>query len=228
MAAIVTGLIPILRTAVDATASYKCRTMWFGLLCVRLVILFLGELPFTKLDSDFSCNGTGDSRECFNKHFHKPMMMAWNFIFVLVVLTVLLMELFTSHLLSAAVKRRSQMAVDVEMELQGKEQAHVAAPDPKGKSFIDLHKDKGALGFYLLSIVLRISAEAWFMYVLLSWNLPALGSDPYKCSPGIFCVVRAAPEKRMSIYALSSISGMIIVCSVLFCIYSIAHYLCLL
>uniref|UniRef100_A0A672H6U3 Si:rp71-1c10.10 n=2 Tax=Salarias fasciatus TaxID=181472 RepID=A0A672H6U3_SALFA len=226
MAAIVTGLIPILRTAVDATASYKARTMWFGLLCVRLVILFLGELPFTKLDADFSCNGTADSRQCFNRHFHKPMMMAWNFIFVLVVLTVLLMELFTSHLLSAAQKRRSRaaaVAADVELE-----QARAAAPDPNVRSFIDLHKDRGALAFYLLSIVLRIAAEACFMYVLLSWNLPALGSDPYRCSPGVFCVVRAAPEKRMSIYALSSISGLIIVCSVLFCLYSIAHYLCLL
>ncbi|CAN9508547.1 unnamed protein product [Ophioblennius macclurei] len=227
MAAIVTGLIPILRTAVDATASYKCRTAWFGLLCVRLVILFLAELPFTKLDADFSCNSTRNSPECFNKHFHKPVMMAWNFIFVLVVLTVLLMELFTSHLLSVAQKRRSRMAADVELELQGKEQARVAAADSEVKSLIDLHKDKGALGFYLLSILLRIAAEACFLYVLLAWNLPALNSEPYKCSSGVFCVVRAAPEKRMSVYALSSISGMVIVSSVLFCVYSIAHYLCL-
>lgn len=154
----------------DATASYKCRTMWLGLLCVRLVILFLGELPFTKLDADFSCNGTKDSRECFNRRFLRPVMVAWNFILVLVVLAVLLMELFTSRLLSVAQKRRSQMAVDVELELQ----APAVAPDPKGQSFIDLHRDRGALGFYLLSIFLRIAAEAWLMYVLLSWNLPAL------------------------------------------------------
>ncbi|XP_038591773.1 uncharacterized protein LOC119916012 [Micropterus salmoides] len=228
MAAIVTGLIPILRTAVDATTTYKCRSLWFGFLCMRLVILFLAELPFTKLDADFTCNGTRESicsKACFNRHFHKPMMVAWNFIYVLVVLSVLLMELFASHLRSLAQKRSSQVKTDVEQEAQG------VSTDPKGKMVIDLHRDRGTVSFYLLSISLRILVEAWFVYILLSWNLPALNDGPYECSTDIcselhVCVVRAAPEKRMSIYALASISGMIIVCSVLFCIYSIAHYLC--
>lgn len=228
MAALVTGLIPILRTAVDATTTYKCRSLWFGLLCIRLVILFLAELPFTKLDADFTCNGTRDSictKACYNRHFHKPMMVAWNFIYVLVILSVLLMELFTSHLRSMAQKKSSQVKTDVESEAQD------ASTDPKGKMVIDLHRDRGTVGFYLLSIGLRILVEAWFVYVLLSWNLPALNDGPYKCSTDIcselhVCVVRAAPEKRMSVYALASISGMIIVCSVLFCMYSVAHYLC--
>ncbi|CAG5908495.1 unnamed protein product [Menidia menidia] len=87
MAAIVTGLIPILRTAVDTTTTYKCRSVWFGFLCLRLVILFIAQLPFTKLDADFTCNGTRDNictKSCFNRQFHKPMVVAWNFIFVLV------------------------------------------------------------------------------------------------------------------------------------------------
>lgn len=234
MAALVTGLIPILRTAVDATTTYKCRSLWFGFLCIRLVILFLAELPFTKLDGDFTCNGTRDSiciRSCFNKHFHKPMMVAWNFIYVLVVLSVLLMELFASHLRSLAQKRSSQVKIDVELEVRGTEGAQVVTTDPRGKTAIDLHRDRGTVGFYLLSISLRILVEVWFVYVLLSWNLPALNSGSYKCSTDVcselyVCVVRAAPEKRMSIYALASVSGMIIVSSVLFCMYSIAHYLC--
>lgn len=117
------------------------------------------------------------------------------------------------------------MKTDVEMEVQA------ASTDPKGRMVIDLHRDRGTVGFYLLSIGLRILVEAWFLYVLLSWNLPTLNNEPYKCSTNIcselhVCVVRAAPEKRMSVYALASISGMIVVCSVLFCMYSIAHYLC--
>lgn len=233
MAAIVTGLIPILRTAVDATSTYKCRSLWFGFLCIRLVILFLAELPFTKLDADFTCNGTRDicTKACFNRHFHKPMMVAWNFIYVLVILSVLLMELFASHLRSLAQKRSSQAKTDVELEAQGKEETRVASTDPRGRMVINLHRDRGALGFYLLSISLRILIEAWFVYVLLSWNLPALNNGPYECSTDVcselhVCVVRAAPEKRMSVYALASVSGMIIICSVLFCMYSIAHYLC--
>ncbi|XP_041672039.1 gap junction alpha-3 protein [Cheilinus undulatus] len=232
MAAIVTGLIPILRTAVDATTTYKCRSLWFGFLSIRLVILFLAELPFTKLDADFTCNGTRDSictRACFNRHFHKPMMVAWNFIFVLVVISVLLMELFTSHLRSLAQKRRDK-AEEEEMNAQGKEEAPDVSEDPRGRTVINLHRDRGTVGFYLLSIILRILVETWFVCVLLSWNLPALSDDQFNCSTTIcsqlhVCVVRAAPEKRMSIYALASISGMIIVVSVLFCMYSIAHYL---
>lgn len=219
MAALVTGLIPILRTAVDATTTYKCRSLWFGFLCVRLVVLFLAELPFTKLDADFSCNSTKDicTRSCFNSHFNKPMMVAWNFIYVLVIVSVLLMELFTSHLRSVAQKRKEK-AGEVEMEAQG-------------KTVLDLHTNRSSVGFYLLSIFLRILVETWFVFVLLSWNLPALRNDLFECSLDIcsgfhVCVVRAAPEKRMSIYALASISGLMIVVSVLFCLYSIAHYLC--
>nr|XP_046233010.1 uncharacterized protein gjz1 [Scatophagus argus] len=236
MAALVTGLIPILRTAVDATTTYKCRTLWFGLLCVRLVVLFLAQLPFTKLDTDFTCNFTGNSictKACFNDHFHKPMMMAWNFIFVLAVLSVLLMEMFTSHLRSLAQKRSSQVATDAELEARGKEDGPLASTDPKGRMVLDLHRDRRTVALYLFSICLRILVETWFVYILLCWNLPALNSGRYECttavcpkSAKIACVVRAAPEKRMSIYALASISGVIIVSSVLFCVYSIAHYLC--
>nr|XP_020493226.1 uncharacterized protein LOC109986779 [Labrus bergylta] len=232
MAALVTGLIPILRTAVDATTTYKCRSLWFGFLCIRLVILFLAELPFTKVDADFSCNSSSSSictQACFNRRFNKPMLVAWNFIYVLVIISVLLMELFTSHLRSVALKRK--VKAEVEMEVQGKE---AAAPgvstDPKSKTVLDLHRDRGSVGFYLFSIVLRILIETWFVYILLSWNLPALSDDKFNCStdicPSAVCVLRAAPEKRMSIYALASISGMIIVVSVLFCMYAIAHYLC--
>ncbi|XP_070707902.1 gap junction beta-2 protein [Pempheris klunzingeri] len=228
MAAIVTGLIPILRTAVDATTTYKCRSLWFGFLCLRLVILFLAQVPFTKLDADFTCNGTKDSicsKDCYNRHFHRPMMVAWNFIYVLVILSVLLMELFTSHLRSQAQKRSSQGVTDVELEAQA------VSTDPRGRMVIDLHRDRGTMGLYLVSVGLRILLEAWFVYVLLSWNLPTLNNGLYECSTDIcselhVCVVRAAPEKRMSIYALASISGMVIICSVLFCMYSIAHYLC--
>ncbi|CAB1312317.1 unnamed protein product [Coregonus sp. 'balchen'] len=60
MAAIVTGLIPILRTAVDTTTTYKSRSLWFGFLCMRLVALFMAEMPWFKLDADFSCNTTQD------------------------------------------------------------------------------------------------------------------------------------------------------------------------
>lgn len=234
MAALVTGLIPILRTAVETTTTYKFRSMWFGMLCIRLVILFLAELPFTKLDADFSCNSTSKdvcTSACFNRHFHKPMMMAWNYLYILVVISALLMELLTSHLRSAALKKSGKSAAGVEgAELQAEATA-TTATDGRGRMVLDFHRQRGVVGFYVLSIALRIVVEAWFMYILLFWNLPALNSSAYECSTDLcpqlrLCVVRAAPEKRMSIYALASISGMVIVISLLFCLYAIAHYLC--
>ncbi|XP_035853738.1 LOW QUALITY PROTEIN: uncharacterized protein LOC118494301 [Sander lucioperca] len=119
---------------------------------------------FTKLEADFTCNGTRDSicsRACFNRDLQKPMMVAWNFIYyVLVILSVLLMELFASHLCCLAQEMSSI--------------AHINARQTSVQSYV--------------------------------------------------CVMRAAPQKHM--YALASNSGMIIVCSGLFCMYSIAHYLC--
>nr|QVG60714.1 gjb3.2 [Scophthalmus maximus] len=212
MAALVTGLIPILRTAVDATTTYKCRSLWFGFLCIRVVILFLAELPFTKLDSDFTCNGSRDgicARACFNKHFHKPMMVAWNFMFVLVILSVLLMELFASHLRSLAQKRSSQVKVNVELEGQGQEEAQGVSKEDRDKTVIDLHKDRGTVGFYLLSITLRILVESWFIYVLLFWNLPALENGPYKCSTHICSEKLKLCHKegvRYTVHCLSSFS----------------------
>lgn len=232
MAALVTGLIPILRTAVDSTSDYKCRNVWFGFLCIRLVTLFLAELAFTKLDADFTCNGTKNTictKECYNELFDKPLLVAWNFIFMLVVMSVLLMELFTSHLRSLARKKSSQVKTDVELQAQGKEETLVASNDPKGRTMLDLHSNRTAVGFYLLSIGLRVAAEALFVYVLLSWNLPALKDKRYKCEVELcrefVCVVSAAPEKRMAVYSLASLSGMVLICSFLFCVYSIVHYL---
>ena len=226
MAALVTGLIPILRTAVDTTTTYKCRSLWFGFLCVRLVVLFVAELPWFKLDSDFSCNATKDSicvQACYNQHFDKPVMMAWNFLFILLILSVLLMELFASHLRAVAQKRACKSGGgDGNAELAGSADTRMV---------IDLHKNKSTVGFYLFSIVLRIAVETCFVYVLLTWNLPRLADGTFGCKMNVcgdevLCIVRASPEKRMSIYTLASISILVIVASLVFCLYSIAHYLC--
>lgn len=224
-AALVTGLIPILRTAVDDTTTYKARTLWFGFLAVRLVVLFVTELPWFKLDSDFGCNDTArDSlctRACFNRHFNHPAVVAWNFLFVLTLLSVLLMELFSAHLRTAARKRIMKQKGGAEAEAQ------------KEVMMLDLHASKTTVLFYLLSVALRVAVEAAFLYVLLQWNLPMMKTDPFRCeSDGNvclqpqFCVVRAAPEKRMSIFALASISCLVIVASCLFFLYAVLHYLC--
>lgn len=227
MAAIVTGLIPILRTAVDASATYKGRTVWFGFLCIRLVTLFVAEMPWFKLDSDFNCNSTENicSRACFNRHFDKPAVMAWNFIFILLVMSVLLMELFTAHLYSVFQSKNSKRKNQVELESFAE-----LTSTPGEKMILDMHGSRNAVLFYLFSVMLRILVEFWFVYVLLVWNLPKLKMDGFLCEitgcPVQECVVRATAEKCMSIYALVSISVLVIISSCVFSFYFIFHYLC--
>ncbi|XP_072523849.1 gap junction beta-3 protein-like [Salminus brasiliensis] len=231
MAAIVTGLIPILRTAVDSTTTYKGRAVWFGLLCVRLLTLFVAQMPWFKLDSDFNCNNTNTmcTKVCFNKHFDKPVVMAWNFLFILLVLSVILMELFTAHVRNVLQKQILRERKMVEVESLGELKIASAAGEVM---ILDMHGSMTAVFSYLFSMILRIVVEVWFVYVLLQWNLPKLSDEPFPCSVadhgclGQQCLVRAAAEKRMSIYALVSISSMVIVISCLFCLYFVGHYIC--
>uniref|UniRef100_A0A9J7XGL6 Gap junction protein zeta 1 n=2 Tax=Cyprinus carpio TaxID=7962 RepID=A0A9J7XGL6_CYPCA len=230
MAAIVTGLIPILRTAVDSTATYKGRTMWFGLLCIRLVTIFLAQFPWKSLNEDFHCNSSDVFciKACFNKHFDNSIVMAWHFLFILLVLSVLLMELFSSHLRSSFQKKKER-----EMESQSEQEA---VTDPTmtvgGRMMIDFHKSKSSVVVYLFSIMLRIAVEVLFVYVLFYWVLPKLNEESYLCHAQMFgkcsvqqCVVRGAAEKKMSVFALLFMSALVIVTSGLFGLYSIKHYL---
>ncbi|XP_017551364.1 gap junction beta-3 protein [Pygocentrus nattereri] len=234
MAAIVTGLIPILRTAVDTSTTYKGRAIWFGFLCVRLVTLFVAEMPWFKLDSDFSCNSTKDvcTKACFNQHFDKPAVMAWNFLFILLVVSVLIMELFTAHVRSVLLKKavRERKGVEVESLGELKSKSDLGA-NSGAVMILDMHGSMHAVLSYLLSMILRIVVEGCFVYVLLYWNLPKLRQTSFLCNAMDHgcaehqCVVRATAEKRMSIYALASISILVIIISCLFCLYFIVHYI---
>lgn len=238
MAGLVTGVIPLLQNAVDTTTSYKCRSLWLGFLGVRLVILYLAENPFSHLTEDFSCNSTVDTPSqsacvsaCFNERFDKPMVLAWNFFGLLFVLCVLIMEFFTSHLRSLFLKKSPQAKKDVELESQATGKSVASSIFTRSSNVIDLHKHRGMVAFYLFSMFLRILVEGWFLFVLFSWNLPAV-EDKFSrcksnvCSEALVCVVRATSEKRMSIYILASISGLIVISSVIFCIYIVVHYIC--
>ncbi|XP_065118836.1 uncharacterized protein gjz1 [Paramisgurnus dabryanus] len=230
MAAIVTGLIPILRTAVDSTATYKGRTVWFGLLSIRLVVIFLAQFPWKSLNEDFHCNDTVICNKfCFNKHFDRSITMTWHFLFILLVLSVLIMELFSSQLRHSVQKKQVK-----EMESQN-EQVYLNDPITTvgGKMRIDLHKSKNSVLVYLFSVTLRIIVEALFVYDLLFWVLPKVSDSIYQCNAAEFngcssynlCVVRGLAEKRMSVYALLFMSILVIVLSCLFFFYSIFHYI---
>ncbi len=144
MAAIVTRAHPILRTAVDSTATYKGRTMWFGLLCIRLVTVFLAQFPWKSLNEDSTVTALTPSciKACFNKHFDNSIVrhgisslsflcsrsFSWN----------CFPPIFDLH---SRRRRRKKMASSSE---QG------AVTDPTmtvgGRMMIDLHKSKKQCG----------------------------------------------------------------------------------
>ncbi|XP_073502135.1 gap junction beta-1 protein-like [Phyllobates terribilis] len=229
--AMVTGLIPILRTALEATTDYTGRTMWFGFAVVRLLALYVSELPWGKLDLDFDCRGNETSefcrKACFSDHFQVPVVSMWNSAYVFFVASVLLMELFTSqlrHNLTKATMRKK--VVQPEGPLVGAWSSDLSHKD----LVLDFHQQRTLLLLYLLCILLRLLGEVSFLYVLFWWHLPLVSGDPIECStlfcPGPFtCLVRFPAEKRMSLYLLGSLSTILALACVIFALYSVCHYL---
>ncbi|XP_077303467.1 gap junction beta-3 protein-like [Lithobates pipiens] len=229
--AMVTGLIPILRTALEATTDYTGRTMWFGFAVVRLLTLYVSELPWGKLDLDFDCQGNQTSefcrKTCFNNHFSVPIVSLWNSAYVFFVISVLLMELFTSQLRHNLTKSAMKNKADhPKGPLIGTWSSDVAHKD----LVLDFHHQRRLLVLYMFCIFLRLVGELTFLYFLMWWHLPMVSGDPIECStylcPGPFtCLVRFPAEKRMSLYLLASLSCILTSVCIVFILYSICHYL---
>ncbi|XP_066433661.1 gap junction beta-1 protein-like [Eleutherodactylus coqui] len=229
--AMVTGLIPILRTALEATTDYTGRTMWFGFAVVRLLALYVSELPWSKLDLDFVCRGNESSefcrKACFSQHFNVPVVSMWNSAYIFFVASLLLMELFTSQLRHNLIKDtvRKKMT-QCDGALLGAWSSELAHKD----LVLDFHQQRALLLLYLLCILLRLLGELSFLYMLFWWHLPLVSSDPIHCStplcPGPFmCLLRFPAEKLMSLYLLGSLSAILALVCILFGLYSFFHYL---
>ncbi|KAM8961180.1 gap junction beta-3 protein-like [Pelodytes ibericus] len=229
--AMVTGLIPILRTALEATTDYNGRTMWFGFAVVRLIALYVSEIPWGKLDQDFECRGNNASefcrKSCFSSHFNVAVVSLWNSCYVYYVVTLLLMELFTAqlrHKLNKAAMKKKMTQVDG--MLTGTWSSELTHRDV----MLDFHHQKTLLVLYLGCILLRLVGELTFLYVLLWWHLPLVSQNSFPCEsdlcPGpLTCLVRFPAEKRMSLYLLGSLSMALALVCVVFSFYSGCHYL---
>ncbi|XP_053326569.1 uncharacterized protein LOC128501197 [Spea bombifrons] len=229
--AMVTGLIPILRTAIEATTDYSGRTMWFGFAVVRLLALYVSEIPWGRLDLDFECRGANSSefcrKACFSWHFNVPVVSAWNSCYVFFVVSLLLMELFTSQLRHNLTKRAvKKKAAPVDGVLTGAWSSEIVHKDV----ILDFHQQKTLLSLYLGCVLLRLAGELAFLYILLWWHLPLVSGEAFTCAtdlcPGPYtCLVRFPAEKRMSLYLLGSLSAALAAVCVVFGLYSGCHYL---
>ncbi|XP_069508059.1 gap junction beta-3 protein-like [Ambystoma mexicanum] len=231
--AMVTGLIPILRSAIEATTDYNGRTMWFGFLAVRLVTLYIAEMPWSKVDLDFQCDVNASEfcrKDCFNAHFNIPMVSLWNFTFILFIISVLLMELFASqlryNLIKAKLKHGAHSENLANPALTGVKSHELATKD----IMIDFHHEKKMLVLYLFCVLLRLIIELGFLYALFFCQLPKVDGAPISCSTQLctgpyVCLVRAAVEKRMAIFMLCTISLAIMCTCILFAFYTTCHYL---
>uniref|UniRef100_A0A8C5QT17 Connexin N-terminal domain-containing protein n=1 Tax=Leptobrachium leishanense TaxID=445787 RepID=A0A8C5QT17_9ANUR len=229
--AMVTGLIPILRTALEATTDYNGRTMWFGFAVVRLIALYVSEIPWGKLDQDFDCKGVNATefcrKSCFSSHFNVAVVSLWNSCYVYFIASLLLMELFTSqlrhNLTKAALKKRLAHG---EAALSGTWSTELAHKDV----VLDFHQQKTLLLLYLGCILMRLVGELTFLYALVFWHLPLVSEDSFPCTtelcPGtLTCLVRFPAEKRMALYLLGFLSMALAVICMVFGLYSGCHYL---
>ncbi|CAH2307985.1 gap junction beta-3 -like [Pelobates cultripes] len=231
--AMVTGLIPILRTALEATTDYNGRTMWFGFAVVRLIALYVSEIPWGKLDQDFDCGGINMTefcrKSCFSRHFNVAVVSLWNSCYVYFIASLLIMELFTSqlrhNLTKAALKDKLSHG---ESALTGTWSTQLAQKDV----VLDFHHQKKLLVLYLGCVLMRLVGELAFLYILLCWHLPLVSEGSISCSTelctGPFtCLVRFPAEKRMSLYLLGSLSTALALVCLVFGLYSGCHYLIL-
>ncbi|XP_078508572.1 gap junction beta-2 protein-like [Lissotriton helveticus] len=231
--ALVAGLFPIARTVIETSIDYSGRTLWYGFMGVRLVTLYIAEIPWNKLDLDFECDINASEfcrKGCFNAHFHLPVISLWNFTYIPFIVSVLLMDLFASQL------RHNIIKAKMKRERKNQTLKHSGPTDVTSQNIansdfvINFHHQKKLLCLYLVCIFLRLALEIGFLYVLLIHHLQKVDGSPIKCSTGLCsetynCVVRGAAEKRMSIYMLCTISGVIIGTSVIFALYYTCHYL---
>uniref|UniRef100_H2ZS38 Connexin N-terminal domain-containing protein n=2 Tax=Latimeria chalumnae TaxID=7897 RepID=H2ZS38_LATCH len=235
MAMLLSGLVPVVRSAIEATTHYRGRNLWFSFLGVRLVTLYISHMPWSQLDLDFHCNITENEfcrRVCFDLHFDMSFMMLWNFTFVVFALSVLLMEIFTYQLRHSLWKGHIRQVGPVEINGNISLTEVQEHPLASNDMMINFHKQRSMLAIYMLCVLARAVIEGSFLAVLLLWHLPKVDSSPILCStlscPGPYqCLVRASTEKRMSIYTMASISGSIVVFSFFFMIYSCCHYVVL-
>lgn len=233
--ALVTGLFPIARTIIETTIDYSGRTLWYGFMGVRLVTLYVAEIPWSKLDLDFQCDVNASEfcrKACFNAHFHLPVLSLWNFTYIPFIISVLLMDLFASqhrhNIIKAKMKKEMRNQTMQKSDLT--DLTDVTSHDIAKNDFvINFHLQRKLLCLYLICILLRLALEICFLYVLLIHHLQNVDGSPIKCSSRLCsgsynCMVRGAAEKRMSIYMLCTISGAIIGASVIFALYYICHY----
>ncbi|KAJ1125516.1 hypothetical protein NDU88_003945 [Pleurodeles waltl] len=231
----VTGLVPIVRAAIEATTNYNGRTMWFGCLSVRLITLYIAEIPWNKLDSDFQCNGNVSEfcrKTCFNGHFDIAVVSFWNFILILFLASVLLMDLFASQIHHNLMKSKLKEEARRETEGHSGHTGVTSNDQAHEEIFIDFHRQKKLLSLYLLCVILRLLLEIGFMYLLVMYHLPKVAGSPINCSTGLCsgpytCLVRGTADKRLSIFMLCTVSGAIIGTSVVFALYSTYHYMVL-
>ncbi|XP_043942288.1 uncharacterized protein LOC122813826 isoform X2 [Protopterus annectens] len=237
MAAVVAGLVPIVRTAVETTTDYQGRTLWFGFLIIRLVTLYFSELPWSKLDPDFECQVNVSSfcrKDCFNQHFNIPIVTVWNFACIIFLASVLVMELFASHLrkylrehlnISNSKAKNDEVAFISNQESESSTKKEESSVQKR----INFHREKILLYLYLMCIILRIIFEIIFLMILIFLHLPKVSEIPIICStnlcPGPFpCVVRALQDKQMAVYALIVVSVLITAVSFFFMAYSCYNY----
>ncbi|XP_038623909.1 uncharacterized protein LOC119946580 [Tachyglossus aculeatus] len=230
------GLEPFIRTmTADPTSYYIGRRLWFCLVGLYVCIVYVGQVSWEDLASDFQCHGDPSAAclaECFESHFNQPVLGVWHLVGFLFLSIFLAMEFLVVQMLHQQAQGRQGLGPEVPGgdEETGSLTAIQEASLCQKKTVINLHQEKTLLATYLAYFLLQLLVQLIFLVVLLQSHRPLVSRGSIWCHtvhcPGpLRCELMGTAEKLMSVILLATLSGVIILVCIFFFLYSIQRFL---
>ncbi|KAH0626395.1 hypothetical protein JD844_001353 [Phrynosoma platyrhinos] len=211
MAAVVGGLSRLFQPTIGVLSGEKvCQGInpWYFLIGLRLVTLFFALGPCESLRHDLICqwpSDTGDAKTfcsalCYNQHFPIPISSIWVFHFITIIFIVALMKF-------VHVTEKDSSAKDVEAAMESKPgHGTEGCCDPAGPAAFSGWR----YGIYIFCIVLILTLELSFIWILLGLQLPIMNQavvvchpNNVACPPSAQCALNVQSDKRTALWSLA-------------------------
>lgn len=220
------AMLPVLYTvAREKSGYYIGRILWLGLSYIYSILICVVQLPWNNIHEEFNCHGNITYLclvECFEQLFSIPITGMWYYFYFIFIAFLFLME----FLMAQIRHKHAKVKVKSMQETENSEEMEAI----KNIFFVNFHQEKKLLYLYLLHFLLQVSIQVVFLCVLTFKHLPIVSQDNIHCSTNscstpFHCVMTYTAVKKMTIYALITMSILIIVFGTSYFIYCIYHYL---
>nr|XP_016853332.1 PREDICTED: uncharacterized protein LOC107983614 [Anolis carolinensis]XP_016853333.1 PREDICTED: uncharacterized protein LOC107983614 [Anolis carolinensis] len=199
MAAVVGALSRLFQPTIGILSGEKvCQGInpWYFLIGLRMVTLFFAFGPWESLRSDLICqwpSDVGDAKAfcsalCYNQQFPIPISSVWAFHFIAIIFTVALMKF-------VYVKGKDASTKDAEAAVGS------SAPTTFGG---------WRYGIYIFCIVLILTMELIFIWIVLGLQFPIMNQtvvmcypNNAACPPSTQCALNVQSDKQAILWALA-------------------------